>query len=63
MMPGEEVIEETLPAPKPEAESAPAKQASVKRSSKTTSANATVSPSRTVKHLPASHRTTTVRRK
>ncbi len=63
MMPAEEEVEETLPTPKPEAEPEPAKQASVKRSSKTTNASATVSPPKTVKHLPASHRTTTVRRK
>ncbi len=63
MMPAEEEVDETLPTPKPEAEPEPAKQASVKRSSKTTNASATVSPPKTVKHLPASHRTTTVRRK
>lgn len=57
----EEIIEETLPTPKPEAEPAPSKQASVKRSTKTT--NVTAAPSRTVKHVPASHKTTTVRRK
>ncbi len=67
MLPGEEVIEETLPTPKPDAEpeaapeTEPAKQASVKRTSRTASASGT--PTRTVKHLPASHRTTTVRRK
>jgi hypothetical protein len=65
IMPGEEVIEEMLPTPKPEAEPEPepAKQASLKRSTKTINPSATVPPTKTVKHLPASHRTTNVRRK
>ena len=65
IMPAEEEIEEALPTPKPDAEPEPepAKQASVKRSIKATNASATVNPTKTVKHLPASHRTTTVRRK
>ena len=49
--PVEEVHEETLPTPKPDAEPETSKQASVRR------------PVKTVKHVPASHRTTTVRRK
>ena len=58
---GEEIIEETLPTPKPDVE--PSKQASVKRSTKTANAKATANPTTTVKHLPASHKTTTARRK
>lgn len=47
----EEVQEETLPAPKPDVEPEASKQASARR------------PVKAVKHVPASHRTTTVRRK
>lgn len=74
IMPAEEDVEEALPTPKPDSDPEPAKQASVKRSSRTVNPNrtanssktmnvsATTNPSRTVKHLPASHKTTTVRR-
>jgi hypothetical protein len=55
MEPVEEVYEETLPAPKPDiepdAEPETSKQASVRR------------PVRTVKHVPASHKTTAIRRR
>jgi len=84
-LPGEEmgeVIEESLPTPRPDAEVAPepppSKQASVKRTNRTAttvvpgnravrtaapaSRTAAAPTSRTVKHLPASHRTTSVRR-
>jgi len=47
----EEKVEEKLPAPKPDAEPEQAKQASVKRAVKT------------VKAIPASHKTMTIRRK
>lgn len=51
MEPVEEVHEETLPVPKPDVEPETSKQASVRR------------PVKAVKHIPASHKTTTVRRK
>jgi len=51
MEPVEEVYEETLPAPRPDVEPETSKQASIKR------------PVKAVKHVPASHKTTTVRRK
>jgi hypothetical protein len=46
-----EKAEEKLPTPKPDAEPETAKQASVKR------------PGKTVKYVPASHKTNTLRRK
>jgi hypothetical protein len=51
MEPVEEMYEETLPVPKPDVEPETSKQASVRR------------PVKAVKHVPASHKTTTVRRK
>ena len=49
--PAPEKAEEKLPTPKPDAEPETAKQASVKR------------PGKTVKYVPASHKTSTIRRK